>query len=353
MIKSRFILIIAIAISSWGVGNQMVPTARAIAQNAPATPAPSNYDRLMKAGYEANATRDYPKALQNFQQALQERPNDPYATSAVANIQRYLQGKNPATSSLDLNSLPLPLIIGSILLIIALAGALLSLQSQSSVKPKKKGKKNVKRIPNEAVNPTFTSPNGTAEGTFGNFTPEADPERETLPVQATSRIPNVDLVMRLIDSLRDEDPRTRRRAIWKLAQMSDSRSMQPLVEGMVDGDSYERSLVLEALAQICTRSLRPMNQALAISLQDKNPQVRKNAIRDLTRLYDVMSQISQLICHAMDDPDDEVKETAQWAIRQLNLQLPPRLDIEPLETTGEPEDEVPETPYTESTEVQN
>jgi hypothetical protein len=99
-----------------------------------------------------------------------------------------------------------------------------------------------------------------------------------------------------------------------------------------------------------------MNQALAISLQDKNPQVRKNAIRDLTRLYDIMSQISQLICHALDDSDEEVQETARWAIKQLNLQLPPRLDIAPVETTGEPEDDdIQDTSYTESTstEVQN
>jgi hypothetical protein len=179
----------------------------------------------------------------------------------------------------------------------------------------------------------------------------------SLPVQATSRIPGVDLILRLIESLRDDDPRTRRRAVWKLAQMSDSRAMEPLVDSMVDGDSYERSLTLEALAQICSRSLRPMNKALAISLQDKNPQVRKNAIRDLTRLYDVMSQISQLICLALDDSDEEVQETARWAIRQLNLQLTPRLvDIAPLETTGEPEDDdVQDTSFTEttSTEVQN
>ncbi len=43
------------------------------------------------------------------------------------------------------------------------------------------------------------------------------------------------------------------------------------------------------------------------------------------RVYDIMSQISQLICHARDDSDEEVQETARWAIRQLNLQLPPSL----------------------------
>jgi len=52
-----------------------------------------------------------------------------------------------------------------------------------------------------------------------------------------------------------------------------------------------------------------------------------------------------------------VQETARWAIKQLNLQLPPRLEMAPLETTGEPEDDddVQDTSFTETTppEVQN
>jgi hypothetical protein len=182
---------------------------------------------------------------------------------------------------------------------------------------------------------------------------EIAPEN-SLQVQATSKIPNADEIRALIDSLKDDEPKNRRRVIWKLAQISDSRAMQPMVEAMLDGDSYERSLILEALSQICTRTLRPMNQALAISLQDKNPQVRKNAIRDLTRIYDIMSQISQLIAHSIDDNDPEVQETAKWAMRQLNIQLPPRIDIEPMQTMGEPED-IEDSTYTEttSTEVQN
>ncbi|WP_198648347.1 HEAT repeat domain-containing protein, partial [Cyanothece sp. BG0011] len=89
----------------------------------------------------------------------------------------------------------------------------------------------------------------------------------------------------------------------------------------------ERSLILEALSQISARTLKPMNHALSLSLRDNNPQVRKNAIRDLTRIYELMSQISQLLCHAIDDSDREVQETAKWAINQLNTQIPPRLDI--------------------------
>lgn len=363
MIKPSFLFLLAISVSSWSQDFPTLPTANA--QTPPRlekTTAVPTYDQLMKAGYEATAQRNYQLALEKFQQALAQRPNDTYAQNAIANMQKYLgQTATPANAAAENETLPIPLIVGSTLLSLALLGALLSLFFQYRPKDKgTKGKKKTHIDPQNPINNFF----GENSNSFNSQTSETgdingageDDFDPSLPVQATSRIPNVDLILRLIESLRDGDPRTRRRAIWKLAQMSDSRAMQPLVDSMVDGDSYERSLTLEALAQICTRSLRPMNQALAISLQDKNPQVRKNAIRDLTRLYDIMSQISQLICHALDDSDEEVQETARWAIRQLNLQLPPRLDIAPLETTGEPEDDdVQDTSFTESTstEVQN
>ncbi|CCQ59034.1 Putative peptidoglycan-binding domain-containing protein [Crocosphaera watsonii WH 0005] len=112
----------------------------------------------------------------------------------------------------------------------------------------------------------------------------------------------------------------------------------------IDTDSQERSLILEALSQISTRTLKPMNHALTLSLQDKNPQVRKNAIRDLTRIHDLMSQIYQLLCHSIEDSDREVQETAKWAINQLNTQIPPRLDM----VTGENPPEVTvEEPYSD------
>jgi len=367
MIKPNFLFLLAISVSSWGYHFQALPTANA--QTPPRleqTKTVATYDQLMKAGYEAKIQKNYQLALEKFQQALAQLPNDPSAQNAIANTKKYLgQTTRAANAGAENAASPIPLIAGSALLSIALLAALLSLFFQ--YRPKGKASKRDKKT-------TYTSPknppdnffdgNGnsfdadTKTGSDINGNREDDFEFEpSLPVQATSRIPNADLILSLIESLRDEDPRTRRRAVWKLAQMSDSRAMQPLVDSMVDGDSYERSLTLEALAQICTRSLRPMNQALAISLQDKNPQVRKNAIRDLTRLYEIMTQISQLICHALDDSDEEVQETARWAIKQLNLQLPPRLEMAPLETTGEPEDDddVQDTSFTETTptEVQN
>ncbi|MBR8831130.1 MAG: hypothetical protein N5P05_003837 [Chroococcopsis gigantea SAG 12.99] len=260
------------------------------------------------------------------------------------------------TSGTNSNSIPVPLIIGSLLLSLALVGILISVLSKYKPDLHLNKEERLKRIVEGSQSQKSPKKNwggGSTEGAVNSNNHRlSDDEYEvatenSLQVQSTSKIPNPDLILSLLDSLSDEDPRSRRRAIWKLAQVSDSRAMQPMVEAMMDGDSYERSLILEALAQICTRTLRPMNQALAISLQDKNPQVRKNAIRDLTRIYDIMSQISQLIAHAIDDNDPEVQETAKWAMRQLNIQLPPRLDIGPMHTVGEPED-IQDSSYTET-----
>ena len=92
---------------------------------------------------------------------------------------------------------------------------------------------------------------------------------------------------------------------------------------MLDSDSKQRGLILEALSQISTKTLKPINKALAISLQDDNPQVRKNAIRDATRIYELLNQVLHMLRHATDDPDSEVRETAKWAIDQFNKMRPP------------------------------
>ncbi|NJL00450.1 MAG: hypothetical protein HC838_06625 [Spirulinaceae cyanobacterium RM2_2_10] len=129
---------------------------------------------------------------------------------------------------------------------------------------------------------------------------------------------NLDRVDQLIRELREPDAGQRQQAIWELAQQADSRAVQPLVNLLLDSDSQQQSLILEALSQIGTRALKPMNRALALSLQDDDAHVRKNAIRDLTRIYELVAQLSQLIYYATDDPDPDVQETARWALGQLN-----------------------------------
>jgi len=139
-----------------------------------------------------------------------------------------------------------------------------------------------------------------------------------LPSEQTSRLVKLSIVDELIKDLYSPDPNLRRKAIWDLGQQGDSRAIQPLLDMMMDVDSQQRSLILASVGEIGTRTLKPMNRALAMSMQDESPQVRQNAIRDLTRVYDMMSQISQILCHALEDPDAEVQSTAKYALNQMN-----------------------------------
>jgi HEAT repeats len=143
---------------------------------------------------------------------------------------------------------------------------------------------------------------------------------------AEPRLPQMGAIEAMMQDLRHTDIEKRRKAIWDLGQRGDSRAVQPLVDLMLDADSKQRSLILSALSEIGTRTLKPMGRALAISLQDENPEVRKNAIRDLTRVYDLIAQISQMVHRATDDPDAEVRDTANWALKQLNRIRPPAME---------------------------
>lgn len=136
-------------------------------------------------------------------------------------------------------------------------------------------------------------------------------------VESTTRLARVNIVDELVGELSSPDPGQRRKAIWELGQRGNSTAIQPLVDAMLDADSKERSLILAALSEIGMRSLTPMNRALALSLQDQNPEVRKNAIRDLTRIYDLVAQLSQMLAHAAQDSNPDVQATARWAIEQL------------------------------------
>ncbi|MBE9207228.1 HEAT repeat domain-containing protein [Nostoc sp. LEGE 06077] len=160
-------------------------------------------------------------------------------------------------------------------------------------------------------------------------TPTSSLPTTVLPLEKTSRLAKLNIVDELIKDLHSGDPTKRRKAIWDLGQQGDSRAIQPLVDLMIDADSQQRSLILAALSEISTRALKPINRALAISLQDESPQVRQNAIRDLTRVYDMMAQMSQMLGHALEDPDAEVQATANYALTQIkrmrNLAIQPNL----------------------------
>ncbi|MGF1477890.1 MAG: hypothetical protein ACFB4I_00125 [Cyanophyceae cyanobacterium] len=61
----------------------------ALRQN-PGESARSDYDRYMEIGYDAVEQEDYQTALINFRRALEERPDDYYATQAVRNVNTYI-----------------------------------------------------------------------------------------------------------------------------------------------------------------------------------------------------------------------------------------------------------------------
>lgn len=164
---------------------------------------------------------------------------------------------------------------------------------------------------------------------------EISEPKASMPMSETTKLAKVNIMDELMGDLQVPDPQKRRRAIWELGQRGNSSAVQPLVNAMVDADSKEKSLILAALSEIGIRSLKPMNRALAIALQDDNPDVRKNAIRDLTRIYDLVAQISQMLGHAREDEDPEVRQTAAWALEQLNRirQVPGSNNVTSLEAS--------------------
>lgn len=342
-------------VESWEIGQIAQKKTSNPSETSLSTSDKANYDRYMQEGYQATQQKDYQTALKQFQKALEEHPQDIYAQQAIHNIEAYLTNQENLLS--NLTSKGLWLLLGAMAIIAGIGGGLwLIINRLSNNSPEtltkelpntenslaekahrpRRGSLGVRTEQEEAENhPSIESQKSSknpvitsavnAEGTINS--PTNITEETPFPIQATTRLPNLDIIEELLKDLQDIDPKKRRKAIWELAQKADSRAMKPLVDLMIDTDSQERSLILEALSQISLRTLKPMNQALAISLQDKNPQVRKNAIRDLTRIYDIMSQISQLLCHAIGDSDREVQETAQWALNQLNLQMPPQVGL--------------------------
>lgn len=138
------------------------------------------------------------------------------------------------------------------------------------------------------------------------------------------------IVEALILDLQHPDPQRRHKAIWELGQRGDSRAISPLVELLTDASSQERNTILAVLSEISSRNLQPIKQALMVSLQDDSPEVRKNAIRDLTRIYDSIAQLSQVLRYGTDDSDPDVRETAKWAMSQLQ-----RIRTLPLNSDGD------------------
>ncbi|GAB4230457.1 MAG: hypothetical protein Kow0049_12360 [Stanieria sp.] len=292
------------------------------------------FDRYMQAGYAADRNKNYQVALVNFEKAQQIRPDSVYALTAVSNMKQYLAVNAQSTQTSATNGRNLLLMIaGLIITALVGAGVLFLLLKRSDAPPEESASAEANISSNEPLAESTVVEVPTAQS-------QVNPKVESSPIIAStnanlnqvesssamlvspsSSISKLDIVPELIEDLKTSDRSMRRKTIWELAQRADSRAMKPLVELMINVDSQERSLILEAMTQIASRTLKPMNKALMLSLEDENSQVRQNAIRDLTRVYDLMSQVTKRLSQAVEDSDAQVQETAKWALQQLN-QMP-------------------------------
>ena len=221
---------------------------------------------------------------------------------------------------------------------LVVASSVIAVKSQASKKA---------RI-NKALSDPKHDPSGMA--LLNEIREDRSPES---PLNTTTRLAKANIVETLMTDLHSRDADKRRQGIWELGQRGDSRAIQPLVDLLTDSDSMQRSLILAAVSEIAVRSLKPMNRALMLALQDESPDVRKNAIRDVTRIYDAMAQMNQLLHYAASDTDAEVQDTAHWALNQMNQiplpeALPSSLQIKSGKRSGESYEDSPEDPKLEN-----
>jgi hypothetical protein len=148
-------------------------------------------------------------------------------------------------------------------------------------------------------------------------------QHPSVDVVEPTRLAHLNGVDALLAELENADPMQRRRAIWELGQRGTTDAIHPLLDQMMTADSQQRSLILGAIAEIGIRTLTPMNHALMVSLQDESADVRKNAIRDTARVYELMGQVNTMLRHASTDDHPEVRQTACWAMEQMNRMRSP------------------------------
>lgn len=118
----------------------------------------------------------------------------------------------------------------------------------------------------------------------------------------------------------------RRKAIEKLAEVGDHRSIEALLNVMPQADTLEKSSIIQAITQINQRTFQSINNRLFIALGHENPEVRLSALRDLRNLYQFVSPVITAIAKMQSDEDYEIRTTATETLRQLNANPLPTFD---------------------------
>ena len=287
-------------------------------------------DFYTQAGYLADRERDYQTALKQFEKALTIKPDSFYTKQAFKTINFYIslnnqsennQSESPVEIKSETTDFNTDLLLGAITITSFFTGILLLLlfrKVEINVDLENLDHQEDDVLDDEVI---LEVPDSSQNGSTNNYQSSEQQESQNkvlIPPDAISS--QLDLVPKLILELQSGDREIRHKTIEELAQSGDSRAMTPLVQLMIEADSQERNLILEAMTQITSNILKPMNQFLILSLGNENSQV-ENAIRDLNRMYELMSQVTERLSQTVNDSDQKVRETAEWALKQLK-QMP-------------------------------
>lgn len=266
------------------------------------------YDENMQRGYQATNNRQYEEALNYFRTALSHRPEDAYAQRAINNVETILANRNNNTWNMD--NILFMLLISVIILVIIISITLIiigvKILANNNNSSKKISQRQVEQLSLNGSDNILEKKESS--NTQGQLAKRINPEIKK-PKDKTEE---------LLQELVQGESKNRSKIIWRLASEADSRAIAPLLDIMIKSNSQEKTLILEAISQIAFNSIKPINQALILSLQDDHGNVRKNALRDITKVYELIIQIQPIITQtAYNDPDPEVREIALLALEKI------------------------------------
>ncbi|MGY6529893.1 MAG: HEAT repeat domain-containing protein [Cyanobacterium sp.] len=273
------------------------------------------YDENMHKGYQATNNRRYEEALDYFKTALSYRPEDGYAQRAINNVETIL-ANNSSNNNWNMDSLLFILTICLVILIIIISITLIVI----GMKILNDNKKNIKTTSERNLEQlSLNNQNILEENEDNKLLPNTPLNKGTLAKRINPEIEKpTDKTQELIKELGESDGKNKSKIIWNLASEADSRAIAPLLDIMSHSNSQEKTLILEAISQIAFNSIKPINQALILSLQDDHGSVRKNALRDITKVYELITQVQPIITQtAYNDPDPEVREIALRTLEKI------------------------------------
>ena len=181
----------------------------------------------------------------------------------------------------------------------------------------------------EIRRPTFIKPETTVDEISEQLAnanqPKVDADLMGKVTIVRSQTTEIDVVFELIQDLQNNTPAegvgakdVRRKAIWELGQTNDFRAVEHLIQIMPQVESLEKSLILDSITRIANRSLETVNNVLLACLDNECVEVRKNAIKDLTYLYQSLSLVAIHLSKMTEDSNTEVRDTAKWALEQFD-----------------------------------